>query len=83
MMEVLTTVDKDRREHVLSDLPVEIISECRRMAKEIHTQQNDIRDKKILAARIRMCSGYYDSDMVIRAISTRLLSEITSEDLSS
>ena len=76
-------MDKDRRDHVLSDLPVEISSECRRMARDIHAQQHDVRDKKILAARIRMCSGYYDSDMVIRAISTRLLSEITSEDLTS
>jgi hypothetical protein len=68
---------------MLRDLPMEIVSECRQMAKEIRSQQDDVRDKKILAARIRMCSGYYDSDMVIRAISSRLLSEITAEDVSS
>jgi hypothetical protein len=82
-MEARINVARNRRDYMLNDLPVEIISECRRMAREIRAEQDDVRDKKILAARIRMCSGYYDSDMVIRAISSRLLSEITSEDVSS
>jgi hypothetical protein len=83
MMGVRIAVSRAERDHILNDLPVEIASQCRRISSEIRAEQNDVRDKKIMAARIRMCSGYYDSEAVIRAISSRLLTEITSEDISS
>ena len=65
------------REHILRDLPSEIRAECRRIADEIKAQRDDLREDKIIAARMRMCSGYYDSDLVIRAISNTLLTSIT------
>ncbi len=69
----MTSVDK---EHILSDLPSEIRSECRRIAQDIKSQRDDLREDKIIAARMRMCSGYYDSDLVIRAISNALITTI-------
>ena len=83
MMGGLRSVSKEERERILNDLPAEIISQCRSMAKEIRSQRGDVRDKKILAARIRMCSGYYDSDRVIRTISSCLLSEVTTNNFTS
>ena len=83
MMGVRIPVSKAEREHILSDLPVEIASQCKQISREIRAGLDDVRDKKILAARIRMCSGYYDSEAVIRAISSRLLTEIIPEDISS
>lgn len=76
-------MSRAERERILNDLPVEIISQCRRMAREIVTRRDDVRDKKILAARIRMCSGYYDSEQVIRTISSCLLSEVTTNNFPS
>lgn len=76
-------MDRSDRERILSDLPTEILSQCKDMAEEIRTHNNSARDSKILAARIRMCSGFYDSERVINKIASRLLRDLTRDITSS
>jgi hypothetical protein len=56
-------------------LPEGIQDRCKQIAQEIRTHNGTVRDDKILTARVRICSGYYDSDEVLRTIAARLLSE--------
>ena len=58
-----------------SRLPEDLQGRCRQIAQEIHEHCGVIRDDKILAARVRICSGYYDSEEVLHVIAERLLSE--------
>ena len=48
---------------------------CSRIAREIQDRGEAVRDDKILTARVRICSGYYDSEDVLHTIADRLLSE--------
>jgi hypothetical protein len=63
------------RRHSPTGLPEELRVRCSRMAKEIREQNLIIRDDKVLGARMRICSGYYDSEHVLGVIASRLLSE--------
>jgi hypothetical protein len=56
-------------------LPDNLQIRCRQIAKEIHERSNAVRDDKILSARVRICSGYYDSEDVLHVIADRLISE--------
>lgn len=58
-----------------SPLPEGLQGRCREIAQEIHEYCGVVRDDKILAARVRICSGYYDSEEVLHIIADRLLSE--------
>ena len=68
--------DRNRR---LNDLPTNVVAQCKQIAEEIRAQNHNVRDRKVLAARIRICSGYYDCDHVLRAVAARLLTEGTAE----
>lgn len=65
--------DRDSRPH--SELPEDLRGRCRQIAREIRDRSEEVRDDKILSARVRICSGYYDSEGVLRTIADRLLSE--------
>jgi hypothetical protein len=56
-------------------LPDDLQTRCRQIAREIHERSNVVRDDKILSARVRICSGYYDSEDALHVIADRLLSE--------
>lgn len=58
-----------------SSLSEDLQGRCSRIAREIHEQGEVVRNDKILTARVRICSGYYDSEDVLRTIAERLLSE--------
>jgi hypothetical protein len=75
MMEDRTKVPRSGRRKPLSGLPEELLSQCHQIAKDLRTRNEMVRDEKILAARVRICSGYYDSEHVIRIVASRLLSE--------
>jgi len=64
-------------------LPEDLQGRCREIAQEIHEHCGQVRDDKILAARVRICSGYYDSEEVLHVIADRLLSEGHARPLSS
>jgi hypothetical protein len=70
-----TPVNRGEARPNLDDLPPEVADECRQIAREIGEQGQVIRDKKVLVARIRICSGFYDSDRVLDLIASRVLSE--------
>jgi hypothetical protein len=58
-----------------SSLPDSLRGPCRQIAQEITEDSAVVRDEKILTARVRICSGYYDSEEVLRVIADRVLSE--------
>ncbi len=58
-----------------SALPEDLRNRCKQIAQEIHERRCAVRDDKILTARVRICSGYYDSEEVLHVIADRLLSE--------
>lgn len=77
------TDNREDRRRILKSLPAEVRSQCVEMAKEIGEQNETIRDRKVFAARIRICSGYYDSERVVNGIASRLLSELAHRSTSS
>lgn len=66
-------VKKDDEKSVLAEISSEIAAECRMIAVEIENQQMEIREDKVLAARMRLLNGYYQSELVIKALSNSLL----------
>ena len=50
----------------LRDLPAELVAECRRISEEIGGEREAVREDKIMAARIRIETDYYNSDNVLR-----------------
>ena len=64
-------VSKDR----LEKLPADLVAECRRMSKEISEAKETVREAKIIAAKIRIDTDYYNSDNVLRIVASRLLDE--------
>ena len=77
------TLNREDKKRLLKSLPAEVRSQCVQMAKEISEQNETIRDRKVFAARIRICSGYYDSERVVSGIASRLISEVTYKNISS
>jgi len=59
----------------LSQLPAELVAECRRISKEIGDEREKVREDKIMAARIRIETDYYNTDNVLRIVASRLLEE--------
>ena len=59
----------------INSLPPDILSQCEQIAREISLERTSVRENKILAARMRISSGYYNSEDVIRIIASRLLAE--------
>jgi len=66
---------RDRDKNGSTPLPEDLQDRCRQIAKEIHETSGGVRNDKILTARVRICSGYYDSEEVLHIIADRLLSE--------
>ena len=66
---------RDRCRTKPDTLSEDLRGRCREIASEIHERTEAVRDEKILAARVRICSGYYDSEDVLHVIADRLLSE--------
>jgi hypothetical protein len=77
------STNRQDNKRILKDLSAEIRSQCVQMAREISEQNENIRDRKVFAARIRICSGYYDSERVVNGIASRLLSEMARKNISS
>lgn len=59
----------------LGQLPPELVAECRRISKEIGDEREKVREDKIMAARIRIETDYYNTDNVLRIVASRLLEE--------
>ena len=59
----------------LKQLSPEVLAECRQISKDIREEREDIREAKIIAARIRIETDYYNSDNVLRIVASRLLDE--------
>jgi hypothetical protein len=78
-MEEGARVDRKKHKERLDTLPAELVEECKRIAEDVRVNNENVRDDKILTARVRMCSGYYDSEHVLCMIAARLLSEGTAE----
>ena len=68
-------MNREKHRDQLDTLPTGLVTQCKHIADGLRTQNEDVRDDKILTARVRMCSGYYDSENVLRMIAARLLSE--------
>ena len=68
-------MDGQQRKRRLKVLPEELQADCRRIADDLRSGIEKTRDEKILTARVRICSGYYDSEHVLHRIASRLLSE--------
>jgi len=59
----------------LKNLPADLVAECRQISMEISEQADDIRETKVIAAKIRIETDYYDSDNVLRIVASRMLDE--------
>jgi hypothetical protein len=59
----------------LKRLPADLVAECRQISREIRQGKDKIRDTKVIAARIRIETDYYDSDNVLRIVASRMLDE--------
>jgi hypothetical protein len=79
MMEDEAPVNREKHKRRLQALPSDLAAKCRHIAEDLRNHNTNIRDEKILTARVRMCSGFYDSDDAIRLIATRLISESTAK----
>jgi hypothetical protein len=64
-------------------LPEDLQGRCSQIAREIQERGEAVRVDKILTARVRICSGYYDSEDVLHTIADHLLSEGPTSALSS
>jgi hypothetical protein len=77
----MAETDRSKRENMLDSrgsidsLPPDLAAECREISREISQEKETVREAKIIAARIRMETGYYNSDNVLRIVASRLLDE--------
>lgn len=62
---------KDR----LKKLPADLVAECRQISKEIGDEKDEIREAKVIAAKIRLETDHYNSNDVLRIVASRLLEE--------
>jgi hypothetical protein len=74
-MEIPVTVHKVRDMSETAPLPESLRACCKQIAREITEHCEAVRDERVLAARVRICSGYYDSEEVLHLIADRLISE--------
>jgi hypothetical protein len=66
----------DRR---LRALPEELLARCGEISAELKAASSAgpddrVSEERILTARVRICSGYYDSESVRETIASRMLS---------
>ena len=59
----------------LKRLPADLVAECRQITREISDDKDEIREAKVIAAKIRIETDYYNSDNVLRIVASRLLDE--------
>jgi hypothetical protein len=59
----------------LDTLPADLAAECRRISREIREEREEIREAKVIAAKIRIDTDYYTSNDVLRIVASRLLDE--------
>lgn len=69
--ETTRSASRDR----LKQLPADLVAECRQISKEISEEREDLREARIIAAKIRIETDYYNSDNVLRIVASRLLDE--------
>ena len=63
----------------LKDLPADLVAECRQISREVGEEREAVREAKVIAAKIRMETDYYDSDNVLRIVASRMLDESRGE----
>ncbi len=59
----------------LRSIPADLVAECRQISREVGEEKEAVRDAKIIAARIRIETDYYDTDNVLRIVASRMLDE--------
>jgi len=68
-------VTRQQRNKRLSALPDALLADCKGIADDLKAGSGDTADERILTARVRICSGYYDSHQVLHTIASRMLSQ--------
>ena len=68
-------MDRSGQDQKRETVPAGLAAECKQIAGDIRELSQSIRYDKITAARVRMSSGYYNSEHVLRTIASRLLDE--------
>jgi len=68
-------VTRQQRDKKLRALPEALLANCKEIAADLKVGSDQTNDEKILTARVRICSGYYDSEQVLFTIASRMLSE--------
>jgi hypothetical protein len=66
-------VTRQQRDKKLSALPEALLAECKVIADDLRAGSGEWIDERILTARVRICSGYYDSHKVLHTIASRML----------
>ena len=66
---------REQRDKKLSALPDALLADCKGIADDLRAGSGEAIDEKILTARVRICSGYYDSHQALHTIASRMLSE--------
>jgi len=68
-------VTRQQRDKKLSALPDALLTDCKGIADGLRAGSGETMDEKILTARVRICSGYYDSHQALHATASRMLSQ--------
>jgi hypothetical protein len=69
------SVTRQQRDKRLRALPDALLAECKGIVDDLRAGSSDSIDERILTARVRICSGYYDSHQVLHTIASRMLSQ--------
>jgi hypothetical protein len=72
-------VNRQQRNKKLSELPEALLAECKEIAEDLRAGSGEWIDERILTARVRICSGYYDSHKVLHTIASRMLFQDNTE----
>jgi hypothetical protein len=68
-------VDSSWRDNKKHNMPDTLADRVKGLSEEIRDGNQNIRYDKVLAARMRISNGYYNSGHVLRVVASRLLSE--------
>ncbi|MFC1799916.1 hypothetical protein ACFL2Z_03290 [Candidatus Eisenbacteria bacterium] len=66
---------RQQRDKKLSALPDALLADCKGISDDLRAGSGETMDEKILTARVRICSGYYDSHQALHTIASRMLSQ--------
>lgn len=66
---------RQQRNKKMGALPEALLAECKGIADDLRAGSGEWIDERILTARVRICSGYYDSHKVLHTIASRMLFE--------